>query len=91
MNDRAREEPTREIEIQVGRRSQDGVVRLTAHIPQMLTLSVRYGAERAATVMLTHEQLRELRRALDEIERLIEKDKAAQAKWDGADRRRPAA
>lgn len=91
MSERMRDEATREIELQVGRRTQDGVVRLTAHIPQMLTLSVRYGAERAATVMLTHEQLQELQRALAALERLLEQDKAAQAEWDGNERRRPAA
>ena len=91
MSERVRDESTREIEIQVGRRIQDGVVRLTAHIPRMLTLSVRYGAERASTVMLTHEQLQELQRALAAIERWLEQDAAAQEAWDGNERRRPAA
>ena len=62
----------REIMLKVGRGSQQGDVRLSAQTPSVLTLSVSYQGERAATVVLTGEQLRELQRALAELEPLVE-------------------
>lgn len=57
----------REIKFSVGRETQRGDVRLSSHLPDVLTLSVCYGGERAATVVLTAEQVRQLRQALDEL------------------------
>lgn len=84
------DEPRREMELKVGRRSQDGTVSLSTHIPQMLTLRVTYGAERSSAVQLTLEQVGELRRALAEMERAMAREEASEA-WDGRERRRPAA
>ena len=60
---------TREKELKVGvGRQKTGRVRLSAQVPRGLMLSVAYKGERAASVLLTPEQVRELRAALDEIE-----------------------
>jgi hypothetical protein len=84
------DEPRREMELKVGRRTQDGTVSLSTLIPQMLTLRVTYGAERSSAVQLTLEQVGELRRALAEIERSIVREQSSE-QWDGRERRRPAA
>jgi hypothetical protein len=57
----------REIKFGVGRETQKGDIRLSSYLPDVLTLSVSYGGERAATVALTAEQVQQLRRALDEL------------------------
>lgn len=85
------DEPRREMELKVGRRSQDGTVSLSTLIPQMLTLRVTYGAERSSAVQLTLEQVSELRRALAEMERSMAKEQASAEAWDGQERRRQAA
>lgn len=77
----------KEIELRVGRRAQDGTVRLSAYLPNLLTLSVTYRAERAASIMLTREQVRELRGALRELESLIEPEDTSTGQWDGSERR----
>ena len=59
---------TREKELRVGAGQPTGRVRLSAQVPRGLMLSVAYKGERAASVLLTPEQVRELRAALDEIE-----------------------
>lgn len=60
---------TREKELRVGvGRQKPGRVRLSAQVPQGLMLSVAYKGERAASVLLTPEQVCELRAALEEIE-----------------------
>ena len=63
---------TREKELRVGVGQPSGRVRLSAQGPLGLMLSVTYKGERAASVLLTPEQVRELRAALDEIETAIE-------------------
>ena len=85
------DKPRKEIELKVGRRSQDGAVSLSAFIPQMLTLRVTYGAERSSAVQLTLEQVRELQRALAEMERSLTQQGQAAGMWDGEERRRSAA
>ena len=55
---------TRDIELKVGRRSADGIVRLSAYPPQLVQLSVGYKGQQSASVLLTQEQIRELRDAL---------------------------
>src|SRR5881275_1260973 len=62
----------KEIKFKVGRATQSGDVRLSSYLPQVLTLSVSYNGERAATVVLTDEQVRQLRQALDELAPSIE-------------------
>lgn len=57
----------KEIKLRVGRGTQRGDVSLSAFLPGSLSLSVSYKGERAATVVLTAEQVQELRRALEEI------------------------
>ncbi|HEY9283326.1 MAG TPA: hypothetical protein VIP46_07725 [Pyrinomonadaceae bacterium] len=65
---------TREKELKVGGGQLPGRVRLSAHVPRGLMLSVAYKGERAASVLLTPEQVRELRAALDEIEPAVGSD-----------------
>ena len=57
----------KEIRLRVGSGAQRGDVRLSTFLPLVLTLSVSYKGERAATVVLTDEQVRQLRQALDEL------------------------
>ena len=57
----------KEIKLRVGRGTQRGDVSLSAFLPETLTLSVSYKGGRAASVVLTPEQVVQLRRALDEI------------------------
>ena len=59
---------SREKELKVGVGQPCGRVRLSAQVPRGLMLSVAYKGERAASVLLTAEQVRELRAALEEIE-----------------------
>ena len=63
---------TREKELKVGVGQPAGRVRLSAQVPRGLMLSVAYKGERAASVLLTPEQVSELRAALDEIESSME-------------------
>ena len=63
---------TREKELKVGVGQPSGRVRLSAQVPRGLMLSVAYKGERAASVLLTPEQVKELRAALEEIEPSIE-------------------
>jgi len=51
----------------VGSGTQKGEVRLSTFLPQALTLSVSDKGERAAAAVLTGEQVRQLREALDEL------------------------
>lgn len=57
----------KKIKFKVGRGTHRGDVTLSAGLPEALTLSVSYKGERASTVVLTAEQVAELRRALDEV------------------------
>lgn len=56
-----------EFNLKVGKGRQRGHVSLSALLPEALTLSVSYKGERAATVMLTSEQVQQLRQALAEF------------------------
>ena len=62
----------KEFRLRVGRGTQRGDVSISAFLPQALTLSVSYKGERAATVVLTPEQVRELRQALEELAPQVE-------------------
>lgn len=57
----------KEISLKVGRGTQRGDVSLSSSLPEMISLRVSYKGERAATVVLTGEQVEQLRRALNEI------------------------
>jgi hypothetical protein len=57
----------KEINLRVGSEAQRGDVSLTSFLPETLTLRVSYKGERAAAVVLTSEQVEQLRRALDEM------------------------
>jgi hypothetical protein len=57
----------KEIRLRVGRGTQRGDVSLSSFLPEIVSLSVNYNGERAATVVLTGEQVEQLRQALNEI------------------------
>ncbi len=61
-----------EVMLRVGRESQRGCVRLSTYDPQLLTISVSYKGERAATVVLTPAQVQQLRQALDALQPPVE-------------------
>lgn len=77
----------REIEFKVGRRAQDGTVRISAYLPNVLTLSVTYRGERAASVAMTREQVHELQDALAALEPHVATDAGRGKGWDGEERR----
>jgi len=77
---------TREVEFKVGRRATDGMVRLSAHPPQLLQLSVSYKGERSASVLLTQEQIQALRAALDEFVEAAAPQTETET-WDQTERR----
>ena len=78
---------TKEVELKVGRRSADGVVRLSAYPPQLVQLSVSYKGERSASVLLTQQQLRELRDALAEYVEEEAPQPETTTTWDQTERR----
>ena len=82
---------SKEKELKVGRRSQDGTIRLSTYLPHLLTLSVTYKSDRAASVMLTREQVQQLRQMLTELEASMDSEEAAKEPWDGNERREDAA
>lgn len=57
----------KQINLKVGSGTHKGRVSLSAFLADRLSLSVSYKGERASTVVLTPEQVRELRQALAEI------------------------
>jgi hypothetical protein len=77
----------REVELKVGRRSNDGIIRLSAYPPHLVQLSVTYKAQQAASVLLTQEQIRALRDALAAYVEEIEPEPRAKETWDGTERR----
>lgn len=62
----------REINIRVGRGAQAGEVSVSTFLPETLTLRVSYKGGQAASVVLTEEQVRLLRKVLDEIAPYVE-------------------
>jgi len=79
---------TREIEFRVGRRLVDGVVKLSAHQPNLVQMSVSYKGERATSVVLTRAQIQALRQALGEYEETMLPDDKPAAPWDNQERRK---
>ena len=78
---------TREVELKVGRRSADGIVRLSAYPPQLLQLSVTYRGQQSASVLLTQEQIKELRDALSDYIEEIAPAPQTRETWDHTERR----
>jgi hypothetical protein len=78
---------SREIELKVGRRSTDGVVKLSPHPPELLQLSVSYKGERSASVVLTREQVHDLRQALTDFEEELPPTSESLETWDNRERR----
>ena len=82
-----------EVDIRTGRRDGDGLIRVSLFMDEMVALSLEGHGERAPTLLLTLEQARRLRDALDELIPLGEqggrgRGKEAGQTWDGQDRRR---
>lgn len=77
----------REIEFKVGRRSTDGIVRLSLYPPALVQLSVSYKGERSASVVLTREQIQVLREALTQFENEIPAASEITETWDHRERR----
>ena len=78
---------SRDVELKVGRRSDDGIVRLSAYPPQLVQLSVSYKGRQSASVLLTQEQVEALRAALNGYlqEKVI--DHQTSEPWDHTERR----
>ena len=79
---------SREIELKVGRRAQDGVVRVSTLMPHLVQLSVNYKGERAVSVVLTRQQARQLQQALAQLEPSVDAVGTTETNWDGSERRR---
>jgi hypothetical protein len=78
---------TREVELKVGRRSTDGFVRLSAHPPELVQLSVSYKGDRSASVLLTQEQVQALRASLDDFLEEAAPQSEPTETWDQTERR----
>ncbi|HEU4796028.1 MAG TPA: hypothetical protein VFT02_10390 [Pyrinomonadaceae bacterium] len=78
---------TKEVELKVGRRSTDGVVRLSAYPPQLVQLSVSYKGDRSASVLLTQEQIQALRDALADFVAEVIPQPETTTTWDQTERR----
>ena len=78
---------TRDIELKVGRRSADGIVRLSAYPPQLVQLTVTYRAQQSASVLLTQEQIRELHDALGNFIEETPAKREPNQTWDHTERR----
>jgi len=76
----------RDIEFRVGRRSVDGIIRLSALAPQLLQLTVSYKGERSSSVVLTRSQIQAFRQALGEYELAMAEEDQSEA-WDKNERR----
>ncbi len=77
----------KEVEFKVGRRTVDGVVKLSAYQPQLLQLSVSYKGERSSSVVLTRAQVQALRQALAEYEFAMGPEEGENDDWDQNERR----
>ena len=77
----------RDIELKVGRRSADGIVRLSAYPPQLVQLTVTYRGQQSASVLLTQEQIRALRDALRDYVEEAPAERETNQTWDHTERR----
>ena len=78
---------SREIEFHVGRRSNEGVLKLSPYPPELLQLSVSYRGERSASVLLTRQQIQALKEALTEFENEMPLSSETTETWDNRERR----
>ena len=81
-----------EIEIRTGRREQDGQIRVSVFMDELLALTLEGHGERAPTLLLTLEQARRLQDALAELTGRAESAAREQQteEWQGEERRRRA-
>lgn len=81
-----------EVEIRTGRRDNDGQLRLSVFMDDLLALTLEGHGERAPTLLLTLEQARKLSDALAELTRRAEEAASAEKHkteaWRGEERRR---
>lgn len=78
------------VEIRTGRREQDGQIRVSIFMEEMLALTLEGHGERAPTLLLTLEQARKLKEALSDLMRQVESAEVSQQadNWQGQERRR---
>ncbi|HEX8922240.1 MAG TPA: hypothetical protein VF766_12245 [Pyrinomonadaceae bacterium] len=81
-----------EVEIRTGRREQDGQIRVSVFMDEMLALTLEGHGERAPTLLLTLEQARRLQDALAQLTLRVESSAREERtdKWQGEERRRRA-
>jgi hypothetical protein len=83
-----------EVETRTGRRDNDGQIRVSIFMDELLALTLEGHGERAPTLLLTLEQARRLQDALAELTRRAEEatseEKNKTAAWRGEERRRMA-
>jgi hypothetical protein len=81
-----------EVEIRTGRRDDDGKIRVSVFMDELLALALEGHGERAPTLLLTLEQARRLRDTLSELIRVAEGEAREQKneEWRGDERRRMA-
>lgn len=78
---------SRDVELKVGRRSADGIVRLSPYPPQLVQLNVSYKGRQSTSVLLTQEQIRALRDALGDYMEEITPERETNETWDHTERR----
>lgn len=80
------------VDIRTGRRDDDGLIRVSLFMDEMVALSLEGHGERAPTMLLTLDQAQRLRDALGRLIQLAEqggrREKDAGQTWDGEERRR---
>jgi hypothetical protein len=80
-----------EVEIRTGRREQDGQIRVSIFMDEMLALTLEGHGERAPTLLLTLEQAHRLIEALSEFTASLESaEQKEEEAWQGEERRRRA-
>lgn len=74
--------------VTTGRRDADGKIRLEIFTSDLIALSVDAHGERAATLLLTHEQVANLQEALGNLARALKREAETNAeRWTGTERR----
>ncbi|MDT4896100.1 MAG: hypothetical protein QOH25_1177 [Acidobacteriota bacterium] len=79
-----------QVEIRTGRRDNDGQIRVSIFMDELLALTLEGHGERAPTLLLTLEQAHRLQDALAELTRRVESvahERQTEA-WEGEERRR---
>ena len=82
-----------EVDIRTGRRDDDGHIRVSLFMDDMVALALEGHGERAPTLLLTLEQARRLQDALARLIPLAEQgarpaEKDEESAWQGEERRR---